>query len=494
MFPGRVIRSVGVTAALGASLAFAVPASAAEAGPPPANDAQAAAIPLARVPVTVYGTTAGATADPKDQQACDGTEGAATVWYLVPAETTDRRLVITVDVGGNRDVAVAVFARVRSELQNAGCAPSDQSGQANFPLEQTHGWPYLIAISPRGDSPPGPFRLRLRPVASLATPPGRRLPAGGAWSSLDPLFQTDAAWHVTLTEGRTYRLAIWASPGRTGECARVDLFRPPVRGFTRPATSVSCRGYTLLTPRTGQTGRWVVRVSTSFHAAPRFLYHLQIAPALADDSAPGLRLANHATVRGSLAARGIDRVDLYWFSLRNRSELGAQVVLPESAQADLVLLSEHGRTLGCSCESSGTQSLTRLLEPGRYFLAVRARGVNGFAYALTRAAREVTATTMTVNGVSDAAVLPGVPVTLAATVTPVPSGGTVLMTLERFDPLQGWLFVRRIDAGVTAGRASITLPPLVQSRYRVAASFLGTFDSSPSRATTSFLIWPPLGT
>jgi hypothetical protein len=478
----RVITGAGVVMT---ACALAAPAHADPAPPP--NDARAAAVRLPAVPSTVFGTTAGATADDADPEVCADADAPPTVWYVVPATSSDRRLVVTIDVGGSRDASVAVFARVRSQLADVSCDASDRSGQANVPFEQRARTAYYVAVAPQGDSAPGPFRLRLRPIAPAATPPGARLPAAGTWAVLDPLFRPDTAWHIRLEEGRAYRLAAWST---SNECPRIELFRPPVRTFAAPIATIPCRGYTVVTPRAGSTGRWVVRVSTRLHAAPRFQYRLQVAPALGDDTAPGLPLGNHEVVKGSLSGQGVDRVDLYWFSLRNASELGAQVALPVSAQADLILLSERGSKLRCACESSGPQSLRQILEPGNYFLAVRARGANAFAYSLSRAAREITTTTVTANGTDGAVALPRIPVALTATVTPAPAGGAVAMTIERLDPLAGWLFVRRLDVPVRAGRASVSFLPPAQSRYRVAASFLGTFDSSPSRDTTTFLVWP----
>ena len=50
-------------------------------------------------------------------------------------------------------------------------------------------------------------------------------------------------------------------------------------------------------------------------------YHLRVARAGRDDTAPGVFIGNHARVRGSLRAGGLDVVDLYRFDVVRRSGL-----------------------------------------------------------------------------------------------------------------------------------------------------------------------------
>jgi hypothetical protein len=470
-------------------LALALAGSHAVAGAP-SNDTRAAATAIGPPPATLTGTTDGATADPSDPPLCKADGALDTVWYSLRAPHTGA-LVVTLDAGGSRDAVVAVYRVQRSHLNQAGCAADDGAGQANIAFFAHVGERFSIVVAPQAQSTAGPFQLRLRAVQPLATPPGEALPAGGAWSTLDPLLHLDAAWHVPLREGVTYQVAAWTYAGRVAECPRVELYSPPVRRFGAPAKVISCRGYMLFTPRPGQGGDWVIRISTQEHVAPAFRYHVQLAPATADDTAPGVWLANDAAVHGSLAATGIDRVDLYRFSVRSPSELFAEAALPASAQADLVLLREDGATLRCACESSGTQSLQTQIAPGHYFIAVRARGANSFAYTLHRLARAHTVTQVAVIG---SPALPGSAVSLVSTTSPAPRGGLVRMTVERFDPLGGWLYLRQARLPVGgSGRAVLSFSTAGEGRYRVSTFYEGDRSSSPSRGNpVAFAVEAPL--
>jgi hypothetical protein len=65
--------------------------------------------------------------------------------------------------------------------------------------------------------------------------------------------------------------------------------------------------------------------------------------------------------------------------------------------------------------------------------------------------------------------------------------------VERFDPLDGWLFAARFRPQVSGGTAAVTWTPPALGRYRVAGTFDGTFRASPSDGgTASFSVVEPL--
>jgi hypothetical protein len=61
------------------------------------------------------------------------------------------------------------------------------------------------------------------------------------------------------------------------------------------------------------------------------------------------------------------------------------------------------------------------------------------------------------------------------------AAGPTQVTIERFDPLDGWQFSRRYMVTTSAaGTATISWQPPSVGRYRVIAAFRGTRSSSPS--------------
>jgi hypothetical protein len=64
-------------------------------------------------------------------------------------------------------------------------------------------------------------------------------------------------------------------------------------------------------------------------------------------------------------------------------------------------------------------------------------------------------------------------------VSPATTGGRIELQIDRFDPLTGWHFHRKIR--IPAGSALSWRPPTA-GRWRVRARFLGTRGSAPSRS------------
>jgi hypothetical protein len=156
-------------------------------------------------------------------------------------------------------------------------------------------------------------------------------------------------------------------------------------------------------------------------------------------------------------------------------------------QFDLLLLNDNGRRVGCACGTSGPAKLLRRLNAGRYFALVRAVGHGGGRYRLSLLIREITSTSFSISA---SEIGPGQSVTLSPRVSA--TGGRVEIQIDRFDPLQGWVFSRiyRVPTG-----SSVTWTPPAIGKWRARASFLGTSTASPSRSGYAFLrVARPLGT
>jgi hypothetical protein len=141
-----------------------------------------------------------------------------------------------------------------------------------------------------------------------------------------------------------------------------------------------------------------------------------------------------------------------------------------------VLLTEGGKRIG------NVDGPVRL-RPGRYLLVVRAfKGAHG-SYSLRRHSRAITAVSLSA---SPNAFNFGGGTSFRASVT-AGGSGPVDILVERFDPLGGWQFDRRLRAQATGGLAVAGFVPRRAGRYRASAVFRGSANFSPSRSGTVFL-------
>ena len=239
-----------------------------------------------------------------------------------------------------------------------------------------------------------------------------------------------------------------------------------------------CDAHTVFVP--ADSGLHTLHVQAPRASRDRIRYRLRAGRAAADDMAPGIRLPNDQRVRGRLQGSELDAVDLYRFSIATRSTL--RLTLGTGAGLELRLLDEGGDRIAAGLD------LERRLAPGRYFVAVRALDGAGGRYALRRLARVITRSQMRVDGGSSATIAPGGSVGLALEVTPAVDGPAT-MTVERFDPLAGWLFHSTLRPPARSGRAAVGFRPPAVGRWRVTGSFDGTRRAAPSPAARSGSMW-----
>ncbi|WP_028058769.1 hypothetical protein [Candidatus Solirubrobacter pratensis] len=458
-----------------AAVLLVLPAAAHAA--PPSNDARTAPQAVT-LPAGVAGTTREATLEGDEPPGC--AQLGASVWYsLTAADTT--RIVVRLAAAGDLDATVDVFRRTRSQLSGVACEIGDANGQAEATFRPEKGATYLIRVGRRSNSVAGDFRLDVAARVPAPTAPGAALPAGGAAHTLDRVQDTADAYAVSMHAGRSYRINL-SQP--EGGCVSLALYPAGTRGdfdSASPVKRLRCGGYVLYTPRAGEGGRFSLYVAAQPTKRGPQPYRLQFGAAAADDTAPGLSLANYERARGALAGGGLDVVDLYRFSVRKRSDL--ELTLRGHAFG-LQLLSDKGRRLGAGEDGR----LEQRIQPGRYFVAVSAGARDSGRYVLERAARTITHTS--VNMPNRAA--PGQSLRVSVKVSPDASG-PVQITLQRFDPLAGWQFFRQVEATASGGSAGISFTPPAQGRWRATAAFLGTRAAAPSQAGfAGVLVAPPL--
>jgi hypothetical protein len=471
----RIVTSQLAVAVSVAALAAAVLPAMAQAAPP--NDERANATRLAPLPTQVRGTTADATTSRKDPRLCAAID--ASVWYRIDGAPAGK-IVLRLKAAGKLDAAIAVFRSVRSELRPVDCARTDDKGLAEASFSANQGDSFLIVVGERAGSDAGGFQLVAFKAEPPASAPGERLSPNGGGGTVSALGDEDDAWSVDLRAGQTYRINVVAPPGL---CLAVGVYRTSGHSFGDEAASVGCAGYRLFTPGPDGGGRYslVVRASSGVVGTRLQRYRLQVAPAGPDDMGPGMPLSIAGHVSGRLSAFGVDVEDLYRFDVVRRGEI--KLALRDRSQFDVFLLSESGHQLSCVCGRRGSATLRQQVGPGHYFALVRAGRRSSGAYGLSLGIREVTFTTLSFSSQHVGA---GGGVTISVHVAT--AAGPVTVEIDRFDPLQGWVFARLVHVTTgSSGSAAIGWTPPAQGRWRARAEFAGTASASPSSSGFAFV-------
>jgi hypothetical protein len=287
-----------------------------------------------------------------------------------------------------------------------------------------------------------------------------------------------------MRAGRTYRINL-VTVGKG--CARATLYAPGSFGG-EAAETLACDDHTVFAAPS--TGVYSVRVQAPRASRARLPYRLRVGRAERDDSAPGIPLPDDRRVSGTLRGDELDALDLYRFTVAQRSDL--RVRLSTGASFDVQLLTEGGHRLACGCRSPGDKEFIRRVSPGRYWVAVKARdGAHG-KYVLSRLARTITRAQTLVDDRRSVTVTPGSSVALSVRVRPeVPGRATLLV--ERYDPLAGWLYHSQYHPSVSGAAATVPFRPPSVGRWRVTGGYDGTRRASASAGGTArFQVLEPL--
>ena len=459
--------------ALGA-LALTLPVAALADAPD--NDSRDEPQRINRLPVELSGTTTDAETGPADGSDCG--EPGGSVWYRIDPRRT-RKVVVRLAAAGDLEATLDVYERSRSRHDLITCEETDRRGSAAVAFTARKGSAYLIRVARLKRSRDGDFRLSLRPAAGTRLP-GPPLPEAGVSGTLDRLERTASPWSVRMRPGERYRISLQARRG----CMVASVYRAGVRPRPglEPLKRLGCSGYGVFTPRPEHGRRFTVFVNAARSVRGTQRYHLQVGRAGADDVAPGVPAANYDRVPGRLGAT-LDTVDLYRFDVARRSVLFVNLrTRRREAPLDLLLLDAFGDVVRCDCDGRGNAMLHKGLRPGRFFVAARTRGRQAARYSLLRALRTITRTTsVRVNGAGEASVAPGQAVLLSAAVQPAVSGPAVV-TIEQFDPIEGWQYADTIRTTASGGAISASYVAPAVGRWRATARFAGTREVAPSKA------------
>ena len=450
---------LAVLVVVGAALAAAPSAWAAA----PTNDNRVDAVELVP-PQTTNGTLVESTLElVNDFSSCASTDSS--VWYRFTGPPRGD-LVLQLDAAGEMDATVDLFKVVRSKLSFAGCDVTDAQG--NLTLDRSGleaGADYAIRVGNQTGSTADTFKLRALVPTPPPSPPGRHLPDTGITNHVDRVLNPGDAYWKTMKAGYTMRLSL-----RTEHCTSLQVYGPGTKSFTgtAPERTLPCGGFGLYTPTT--SGRHYL-VVTAARGRGRQDYTLRAARATRDDTAPGILIHNHATVTSSVNG-GLDTRDLYRFDVQHRSALTLRL----SGQPSMTLVRADGDRLG-----SGSL-ISRHVPAGRYYVAVSGSG----RYTLRYAAKTITRAHLLVDGRHRATIAPHRNAHWLLRVTPVEHGASVI-TVERFDPIEGWQYLRTFTPLVTRGTARVTWMPPSVGRYRASASYLGSRNAAPADSGLAWL-------
>jgi len=453
-----------------------LPSLAAAAAAPP-NDSRDSATQLTTLPETIQGTTVGATVDPTDPGSQCAEEGGS-VWYLISVgATAPRKLAVQVEAEGQLDASVDVFVKQRSQTQPVTCERTDKHGEAVFAFTPQPRTVYLIRVAQLSNSVSGSFTLSAFVPPAPATPPGTPLLPGGASGSLTRVVAVSRAYSAPLTAGVSYAVNLVS---RVQGCMGLSIYSPGTRSFdATPASPFRCADYRLFTPRT--SGRYSFLVQADGGVIGHQPYHLQIARATDAETTPGLPLSNYAKASGRLSGNHVGVVRLYRFDVTARSDLELDLHAGANRPFDLQLRSSGGRILDCACGQEGSQTLTAITRPGRYYVAVRARDFSSGDFTLLRRSREITHTTLHIDGARYVVRPPGDAVSVAVAVSSN-ANGPASVEIDRFDPISGWQYNRTVTVHVTNGVGTFTFDPPSTGQWLMRASFLGSHGFSPSES------------
>jgi hypothetical protein len=460
--------------------------------PPPPNDEVSSAQTVGSLPATLSGTTVGAGVAGGESESSCHVATRSSVWYSLRAGASPERVAVELKAAGALDATVDVYHAVRSQLVPVSCEQTGEEGAASLTFKTSKNGLYEIRVAALGDSQLAGFTLSVFLPTPAVSPPGAPLPATGAGGHVDRIQNVNAAYSVTLHSGTSYIFNLRTTT-RHGACVSGALFAPGTRSFEEGSSllRIDCGGYRLFTPGPGAGGRYSFELTPSGSHVGVQHFRVQVGRAGPDETAPGIALGNYGVARAHLNGAGIQVLRLYRVDVHSHSNLTLKLRAAESAAFNVRLIDQNGTQIACGCGASGSQRVQQQLRPGRYYVAVSARGASAGSFALERESRTITHTRIYFAnahahaGRASAPAGRGTPIHIH--VSPAASG-PVTVEIERFDPVFGWQFYREVHARVGGGAASIPFAAPAVGQWRVKVAYGGSRVSSPSRARFVYLL------
>jgi hypothetical protein len=458
----------------------------------PANDEIANAQSVPSLPATLSGTTVGAGIVPGEAASSCGGQTVNSVWYVLHTSSTSaQRIGVELAATGKLDAVVDVYRAVRSALTPVACEQTEEEGKSSLTFVDQKNSVYEIRVAAQQGSQLAGFTLSVFLPTPAVRPPGPPLPAGGASGRVDRIQDVNAAYALTLHSGISYLINL-TNRTRHGACVSGALFAPGTQSFEgSPILNIECGGYKLFTPGPGEGGLYTFEITPRAQYLGVQRFHLQVAPAGPDETAPGQALGNYDVARGHLNGDGVQILRLYRIDVTSHSNLTLRMRAPGAAEFNLRLLDQNGQQLTCSCGSRGSQTLQQKLRAGRYYAAVAVRNGSAGDFTLERESRTITRTAVYF---ADARARHGRASATAGHETPIHvhvspgASGPVTVDVERFDPVFGWQFYRQLRAPASGGVASIPFTAPAVGQWRADAVYGGSRVSSPSRIGFSYLL------
>jgi hypothetical protein len=479
----RIAAAALTLCALSLVIVSGASAETSEAPAPPPNDARTAAQHIATLPSTIEGTTVGATLEPNETESHCASATTGSVWYTLRTPTR-QRIAVDLAAGGALDGTIDVYHAVRSQLIPAACNATNSKGHASLSFESSKNGVYYIRVAALNDSLRATFTLEAFLPTPPVEPPGPRLPANGVNGHVDRIQNINAAYSVPMSAGVSYMISL--ANETEGGCVSGHLYAPSTQSFESGSSllHISCGGFRLFTPGPGEGGIYSFEITPELSYSPIQRFHLQVAPAGAAETSPGISLGNYANAHGYLDGRSVRVLRLYRLDITSHSNLTLKLSAPNSAELSLQLRGEHGNVIECDCEGSGSQTLQRQMTPGHYYAVVSVRDATAGAYTLERESRTITSTSLSF---STSKALAGVPTGIDVKVSPAASG-PVAVDIERFDPVFGWQFYAQEQGFVSDGTGGVGFTPPAIGRWRAKANYSGSRTSSPSAVGFSYLL------